>query len=62
SKRDQRPQVFNSITQPCNGISSEASTNLDDEKVSLEEKGKSVNKLKQKLFASELSSQELSIE
>ncbi|CAI2187325.1 14233_t:CDS:2, partial [Funneliformis geosporum] len=51
-----------SIPELCNGTSSEASTNLDDEKVSLEEKGKSVNKLKQELFASELFSQELSIE
>ncbi|CAI2192065.1 14689_t:CDS:2 [Funneliformis geosporum] len=58
-----------SIPEPCNGISSEASANSDiveispEEKISSEQdskykKEKSVNKLKQKLFALELSSQE----
>ena len=73
SPEEKRPQVLDSITQPCNGALSEASANSDggkvppDEKVGCEQdskckKGKSVNKLKQELFASELSSQEPSIE
>ncbi|PKB93276.1 hypothetical protein RhiirA5_441798 [Rhizophagus irregularis] len=73
SQRDQRPQVLNLITQPCNSTSSEASANSDGGEVPLKEKigseldskckkGKSVDKLKQELFASELSSQEPSIE
>src|SRR5215211_1687917 len=67
------PQDLNSVTQPCNSASSEASANSDGgevlpkEKIGSEQdskckKGKSVNKLKQELFASELSSQEPSIE
>src|SRR6266542_1581078 len=73
SQRDQRSQILDSITQPCNSASSEASANSDGgevppkEKIGSEQdsKGKSVksvNKLKQELFASELSSQEPSIE
>jgi hypothetical protein len=73
SQRDQRPQVLDSITQPCNSASLEASANSDSrevlpkEKIGSEQdskckKGKSVNKLKQELFALELSSQEPSIE
>ena len=65
SQRDQRPQVLDSITQPCNSASSEALANSDGgevppkEKIGSEQdskckKGKSVNKLKQELFASEL--------
>ncbi|CAI2173355.1 19599_t:CDS:2 [Funneliformis geosporum] len=56
-----------SISEPCNSILSKVSTNSDGKKVSTEEKigseqdskckkRKSVNKLKQELFALKLSS------
>ncbi|CAB4399321.1 unnamed protein product [Rhizophagus irregularis] len=53
-------QVLNSVTQPCNSTSSEEK--ICSELDSKCKKGKSVDKLKQELFASELSSQEPSIE
>ncbi|CAG8541096.1 9993_t:CDS:2, partial [Dentiscutata heterogama] len=73
SFEEKRSQVLDSIIQPCNSISSEVSANSDSEEVPPEEKicseqdskckkGKSVNKLKQELFASELSTQDSSIE
>ncbi|CAG8710936.1 3160_t:CDS:2 [Racocetra fulgida] len=73
SPEEKRPQVLDSITQPCNSISSEVSANSDGEEVPPEEKicseqdskckkGKGVNKLKQELFAPELSTQDSSIE
>ncbi|CAB4390357.1 unnamed protein product [Rhizophagus irregularis] len=53
-------QDLNSVTQPCNSTSSEEK--ICSELDSKCKKGKSVDKLKQELFASELSSQEPSIE
>jgi hypothetical protein len=53
-------QDLNSVTQPCNSTSSEEK--ICSELNSKCKKGKSVDKLKQELFASELSSQEPSIE
>src|SRR5687768_13993932 len=57
SPEEKRPQVLNSITQPCNSASSEVSINSDGREVPPEEKmgseqdskckkGKSINKLK----------------
>ncbi|CAB4392462.1 unnamed protein product [Rhizophagus irregularis] len=53
-------QDLNSVTQPCNSTSLEEK--ICSELDSKCKKGKSVDKLKQELFASELSSQEPSIE
>ncbi|GET63646.1 hypothetical protein GLOIN_2v1652170 [Rhizophagus irregularis DAOM 181602=DAOM 197198] len=58
--KEKMSQDLNSVTQPCNSTSSEEK--ICSELDSKCKKGKSVDKLKQELFASELSSQEPSIE
>src|SRR6266542_1833704 len=62
SPEEKRPQVLDSITQQCNSVTSANSDGGEvppEEKIGSEQdskckKGKSVNKLKQELFASEL--------
>uniref|UniRef100_U9SKH8 Uncharacterized protein n=1 Tax=Rhizophagus irregularis (strain DAOM 181602 / DAOM 197198 / MUCL 43194) TaxID=747089 RepID=U9SKH8_RHIID len=67
SQKDQRPQILDSITQPYNSTSSKASANSNSEEVPSKEKigseqnskckkRRSVNKLKQELFASDATS------